>query len=143
MNQRLNKPLWALKAKTTKRKKTCCCDILFLSPQRAPVTMDCFAEVLCSDHHGDGSLPPRMPQGAMRAGCHTNPNQERGGVETTGSAVTGTKLRQDWTEAVSPTSAKPRRYQRFGAPLSQHFPSLSQKITVAQTRAITGRGHRC
>lgn len=130
-----------IKGKNNKKKKTCCCDILFLSPQRAPVTMDCFAEVLCSDHHGDGSLPPRLPQGAMRAGCHTNPNQDQGGVETTGSAGTGKKLEQDWTDAVSPTSAKLRRSQRFSALLSQHFPSPSQKITVAQT--ITGRGHRC
>ncbi|KAA0707200.1 hypothetical protein E1301_Tti002521 [Triplophysa tibetana] len=70
--------------------------------------MDRSAEVLCSDHHGDGSLPPGLPQGAMEAGCHLNPNQDQGGDETIGNYRTGKKLLQDRTPTINQQKSDPR-----------------------------------
>lgn len=39
-----------------------------LSPQHTPVTMDQCVGDLCSDHHGDGSLPPKAPWRGWRVG---------------------------------------------------------------------------
>lgn len=96
--------------------------------------MDRSAEVLCSDHHGDGSLPPGLPQGAMEAGCHLNPNQDQGGDETIGNYRTGKKLLQDRTPTINQKKTIPEvRLYAFSA-FSTSETEISDTNTQLQAR---------
>lgn len=50
-----------IEAKTKTQKKPVAVTFCSLSPPHTPVTMDRCVGDLCSDHHGDGSLPPKAP----------------------------------------------------------------------------------
>lgn len=65
------------KQKHKKKKKPVALTFCSLSPQHTPVTMDQCVGDLHSDHHGDGSLPPKAPR--------------RGGVRRVGGRLGGGK----------------------------------------------------